>query len=166
MPSKTKFHIITGAPGAGKSTAVQVLLSLNTNIIFFDIDWLATSASELAGRSIYTDISTWKPYRKLWLDILKSISLNHQVAVLFAPISKQDIEGLVDKATISWLLLDCNDNERISRLEQRGWSQYKIQEALNDANELRQDISEVIDTATFTPEEVAKKILEWLTKPA
>ncbi len=166
MLSRIKFQIVTGAPGTGKSTTVQALLALKTECIVFDIDWLSDSASSLAGRSIYTDASTWEPYRKLWFEILKGISLNHQVTVLFAPISKQDIEGLVDKATISWLLLDCSDNERIKRLEQRRWSQDKIQEALNDANELRQEVSDVIDTSNKTPEEVAKKILEWLTKPA
>lgn len=164
MPLKTKFHIVTGAPGAGKSTTVQALLALKSKVIVFDIDWLADSASDLAQRSIYTDSTTWKPYRKVWLDILQSISFNHHPSVLFAPISKSDLEGIIDTATLSWLLLDCSDQERIKRLEQRRWSQDKIQEALNDANELRQEFSQVLDTARFTPEETARQVLEWLTR--
>lgn len=158
MPSK--FQIVTGAPGAGKTATVQALLNGHVDTIVFDIDWLADSASELAQRSIYRDASTWNAYPKLWLDILQSISINHKQALLFAPMSEKDIEGLIDKTTINWLLLDCSYDERIPRLEQRHWSQDKIQEALSDTKELRQDIPNVIDTSNQTPKEVAKQVIK------
>jgi dephospho-CoA kinase len=62
---KYDINIVTGAPGSGKSTALEAFLSLETEYIAFDIDWLAESAGRLANKNIFTDSSTWKPYGAL-----------------------------------------------------------------------------------------------------
>jgi broad-specificity NMP kinase len=62
------LHVVTGAPGAGKSAAVAALLRRDTGYLVFDVDWLADAASVLANRSIYDDASTWPPCRIVaWL---------------------------------------------------------------------------------------------------
>jgi broad-specificity NMP kinase len=59
---KYVLHIVTGAPGAGKSTTLAAFLRLKSEYVAFDIDWLAQPASRLAGKDILFDPSTWKPY--------------------------------------------------------------------------------------------------------
>ena len=67
---KYDMYVVTGAPGSGKTTALEAFLSLETDYIAFDIDWLAIPAGTLANRSIFTDPSTWKPYAALWFEII------------------------------------------------------------------------------------------------
>ena len=147
----TTLSVITGAPGSGKTTVIETLLNKasSSDYIFLDIDWLADSASALAGKSIYTEPSTWQPYGKVWFDVLHALLRNGRQPVFFAPNSPADFDesGLPDWCSgINWLLLDCNDAERTERLKKRHWNQEKIQEALEDAKELRKGISTHIDT--------------------
>ncbi len=53
------LRIVTGAPGAEKSTVIEHLLeySVSSKFVFLDIDLIADSASKLAKSSIYTDPS-------------------------------------------------------------------------------------------------------------
>ncbi len=47
-----RLYLVTGAPGAGKSTTVEAMLRLNSEILVFDMDWLLDAASRLAGQDI------------------------------------------------------------------------------------------------------------------
>ena len=88
MPST--LHIVTGAPGAGKSTALTAFLGLQSDYVAFDMDWLTVPGSDLAGKDIIFDQTTWKPYNALWFEVLHSIHKNGKIAVFFAPTSPQD----------------------------------------------------------------------------
>jgi len=162
------LHLVTGAPGAGKTTAVEAFLRLRSDFIALDIDWLIDSASALAGRDIHTDASTWKPYGALWFDVLGAVFRNGRTPVFFAPTDRTDIEkhGLpVWCSGVEWLLLDCDDDTRRGRLRQRpGWTDAAIEEALADAAVLRADTPRRVDTGTMTPEGVAREILRWLVE--
>jgi hypothetical protein len=155
---------VSGAPGAGKSRTLETLLGMNSEFLVLDIDWLAESASAFAERDIYTDPGTWLPYGKLWFEILHSICRNTIQPIFFCPNSRSDIETF-GKPTwcrdIRWLLLDCSDDLRVARLNARGWSIGRKQEAIADAAELRESISPVIDTGTLSPAEVASDVLAW-----
>ena len=50
-------YIVTGAPGAGKTTALGALLRLRTDYIIVDGDWLLGAASDLAKASVLSDRS-------------------------------------------------------------------------------------------------------------
>src|SRR5688572_5078252 len=149
-----KLLIVTGAPGSGKSAIVEELLKTEHDFVMFDIDWLAPSASELAGANVYFARAIWKPYRAMWVDILRMVQKNHRQPVLFASIDKDDVAELGHEvaADVSWCLLDCNEAERRKRLHDRQkWSDAMVKEALDAAAKLRDQIpSPVIDTSTAT----------------
>lgn len=163
---KYTLYIVTGAPGAGKSTAVEAFTQFNTDYLAFDIDWLADSASELAGKSIYFEPSTWKPYGKVWFDVLHMIIRNGRTPIFFAPTDPDDIEqdGQPDWCDgIEWLLIDCDDEIRLARLGQRvDWTDERVAEAMEDAAILRGLVERRLDTGKLTPDEVAQAILEWV----
>lgn len=165
--AKPNLYIVTGAPGAGKSTAVAAFLRLTTDYIAFDIDWLAAPASALAGKSIYTDPTTWTPYNTLWFDVLHTIYRNGKTPVLFAPLTPDDILTTGQPAwcqSITWLLLDCDDQTRRTRLAHRpGWTETMIADALADADLLRQMIPHQIDTGRLSLGEVAAQVVAWLS---
>ncbi|MGH3371348.1 MAG: AAA family ATPase, partial [Nocardioidaceae bacterium] len=60
----------------------------------------------------------------------------------------------------AWLHLDCADDVRRRRLELRGWSRGRIDEALQDAAELRRVVPASV-RGDGTPDEVAGRILDW-----
>lgn len=166
---KYPLYIITGAPGSGKSTTLEAFLKLHTDYIAFDIDWLADAASLLAGKNIYTDSSTWKPYGVVWFEVLHSIYKNHQTPLFFTPTDPQDIEQHGRPTwcgDIHWMLLDCNNQTRRTRLAQRAdWTEVMVEEAIADAYILREAIPLRLDTGHLPPNKVAKKIVDWLKNP-
>ena len=108
------------------------------------------------------------PYRRLWLDTLHALIENHRSPVLFAPWAPTDLGGLVPpwRSEIRWLLLDCPEAVLRERLGAReGWTEARIQEAIVDASQLRDEIAEhVIDTASSTPTTTARAITNWLSE--
>lgn len=141
-------------------------MQLHTPYLAFDIDWLAIVASELAGKDIFFDPSTWRPYGALWFEVLHSVYRNGRLAVFFTPNTPSDLEehGLPDWCGgVEWLLLDCNDEVRRERLRtRREWTDAMVEEAVEDARSLRQSVSVSVDTAQHTPVQVASAILAWL----
>ena len=168
MNPRYALNIVTGAPGAGKSTSLAAFLELESDFVAFDIDWLIDSASDLAGQDIHFARSKWPSYRSLWLDVLQAIFRNHRCPVLFALWAPTDLGGLVPPwcAEVRWLLLDCPDAILRKRLEGRdGWIDSRIHEALADATDLRGEITEnVIDTESSTPSATARAIGKWLSE--
>jgi hypothetical protein len=159
------LYFVAGAPGSGKSTVVGELLGRTPRFVFFDIDWLAESASGLAGRDIRFAPETWPAYGEVWFSVLHAVLANDLTPVLFTPADPSDFAGrpLPDWCTgIIWLLLDCDDGVRLERLERRGWDAARMQEALHDAVALRQLIAQRIDTGVLDPDAVAGQILAWL----
>ncbi len=163
--------IVTGAPGAGKSTVVETLQGLSHDVLVFDMDWLLPAASALAGKDVATEASTWPHYNGLWLAFLKMLQNNEQQALLFTPIDPDDLAAACSpgqSATVStdgpnWLLLDCDDAIRRRRLAARpGWSEPMIAEALADAADLRSVIPTRIDTSHQNRYAVARQVLTWL----
>ena len=161
------LHIVTGAPGSGKSTIVDALRRSSVECVPFDIDSLANVASGLWGNDIRTDPAAWRPYNRLWLEILHQVHLAGSQPILFAPFHPRDIErnDLPEGCEgLQWLLLDCTDDIRRERLKRRPeWTGPMITRALEDATNLRDAVSDRIDTGQDAPEETASRVLEMLT---
>ena len=160
------LYIVTGAPGAGKSSAVKAFVGLAKEYIAFDIDWLAVPASNLCGKDIFTDASTWPAYNQLWFEVLRCVYRNGLTPVLFAPISPEDV-GEEDLPRwcrgVEWALLDCDDATRRRRLTERpDWDDTMSAYAMEDAGLLRRAVSRRINTALKDPAAVAEEILRWL----
>ncbi len=123
-------------------------------------------ASDLAGKDIYFDQSTWKPYGALWFEVLHTAYRNGRVAVFFTPNSPSDFVLLGIPAwrqTIEWLLLDCDDVTRRTRLRARPeWTQAMIEDAIDDAAALRLSVAASVDTAGKNPSQVANSLVSWL----
>jgi hypothetical protein len=99
------MYLMTGAPGSGKSGALAAFLQLNSEFLTFDIDWLAVTASGLAGHDVIFDESTSLPYRLLWFDILRCVCRNHRKPIPFSPLDPRktaDIGYLVGHAAFNW----------------------------------------------------------------
>lgn len=162
---KHKLYIVTGAPASGKTLAAQEFSKLNSEFIAFDIDWLAEPASALAGKSIYSERSTWEPYGKIWWEVLHSIYRNNKTPVFFAPIDQRDIDknGAPEWCGgVEWLLLDCDDDTRRQRIVARHRDPDREMDIFEDAAYMRSMVHKRIDTAKLSPREVAEAILEWL----
>ncbi len=161
------WHIVSGAPGSGKSTILDAFLRRKASgVVAFDMDWLIDSASRLAGSDLRFDEVKWDAYNVIWFDVLSAVSRNNCLPLLFSPIAPSDLAGNGQLANVGirWLLLDCPDEVRRNRLTKRnGWNEARIQEAAIDAAQLRQEIAKpTIDTHVNSPTETAKKLADWL----
>lgn len=162
------LHIVTGAPGAGKSTSLLAFIRLHTPFIAFDIDWLTVSASQLAGKDIIDEPLTWPAYKAVWFELLHAVKRNHHNPVFFTPTDPNDMarDGQPEWCRrIEWLLLDCDDQLRRQRLKQRPeWTDAMIEEAIDDATRLRAMVVTHINTGVEAPESVARQIRDWLER--
>lgn len=160
-----KYFVVTGAPGAGKSSVVEELISQKPGFIVYDIDWLAEAASKLSGKDIIFDQSAWTNYRSLWFTVLQMAHKNTQQAVLFAAIDKDDVADLGSEISskLKWCLLDCDDQTRKVRLEVRSnWTPDQSKEAISDAKKLREQIEFFITTDSKSIVEVANEVRTWI----
>lgn len=148
------MHIILGAPGSGKSTTIPFVAKLLPEWVVLDWDALMTPASLLAGAAIPTTPGTWGAYAGLIKTMVESIGPER--VVLFGV---QTPDEMVDWPEARWTLLDCADDERRQRLEQRGEGPSGIVEALKDATAYRRLGLFAIDGTDMTPEEVAHGIV-------
>ena len=168
--SEITLTIVIGAPASGKSSTITELLQLQSKFVILDIDWIADSASRLAGKSIYTDSTIWEPYGELWFDFLHAIYKNSKHAIFFTPNRPRDIENQGTANWIDdsrWLLLDCDDTVLQARLDTRiEWSEDRKLEAITDAQELRSFNIETIDTGEHKPSDVAQKVLSFANRHA
>lgn len=165
MSEQYTLHLVTGAPGTGKSLSAQTCVQSQRGFLSFDMDALIDSASALAQRDIHFAPETWVLYNSLWLDVLKAVLENGMEAVLFTPIAPADISTPPGWCReIRWLQLDCADQVLSQRLSDRRWSDDRIRDALADAQELRQSgIHQVIRTDELDHLAVADAISDWLT---
>jgi hypothetical protein len=152
------LFVVTGAPGAGKSTVVPELVRLSPgNLVVMDMDELLDDDGRLLGISIASPTAApiWPAYNALWLRITELIRRSGIPVLLLSPLLPTELpEG-------RWLHLDCPDAVRRKRLAARGWLQDQIDDALADAAELRKHVPRSV-RGDLSPEHVARSILDWI----
>lgn len=158
--------MVTGAPGAGKSTVVPELLRLRLTtavgerrLVVMDMDELLDPDGRILGIDIAhsSAAANWPAYSALWLRITELVRRSGTPMLLLSPmVPRQMPEG-------RWLHLDCPDAVRQQRLAARGWSDAQIADALADAAEIRKVVPRSV-AGDGTPEESARSILTWVTE--
>jgi dephospho-CoA kinase len=160
------LFVVTGAPGAGKSTVVPELLRLRrttsvgeSQLVVMDMDELLDSQGRLLGVDIAhsSAAANWPAYSALWLRITELVRRSGTPMLLLSPALPHELpEG-------RWLHLDCPDAVRRKRLTARGWTESQIAEALADAAEIRKRVPRSV-AGDGTPEESAQTILAWVNE--
>lgn len=158
-----QLRVVSGAPGSGKTTLVEAMLQIEHEFMVFDIDWLIEHGSDLIGKRIQEAPEAWQPWSQLWFEVLHSVIRNGGAPIFFCPNSPADFArfGVPDWCEeVHWLLLDCPDEERIKRLNWRGWADTDIDAANVDATELRAQILITI-TSNIEPAALAQQVINW-----
>lgn len=150
--------VLTGAPGAGKSTLMTPLLDLGRNLTVMDIDEILDEEGHLLGVPIATPAGAphQPAYNELWAKILQ-MSLRAGQRVLFCcPMQPEELS-----IPARWAMLDCSDAERQRRLRGRGWDEDRVTEALQDAAELRARIATRFDEEAQDLDRLARRVADW-----
>jgi broad-specificity NMP kinase len=152
------LYVVTGAPGAGKSTVIPELLRLQSGrLVVMDMDELLDHEGRVLGIEIADSsaAANWPAYNALWLRITELVRRSGTPMLLLSPLVPKELpEG-------RWLHLDCPDSVRRKRLAERGWSAEQITEAITDAAEIRKLVPRSVP-GDGTPEESARLILAWV----
>jgi hypothetical protein len=150
---------VLGATGAGKSTIVKPLRAMLPGWIVLDWDALIVPASALARTNISQTPETWEPYEHLVLAVVEQI-LPSDVVVLGVCTPQQLSGWPIDM----WLLLDCTDEERRTRLAGRHDSSHTA-DALRDAAFYRSLGLPVVESTGLTPKQAAAAVAEMCHVP-
>jgi broad-specificity NMP kinase len=154
------LFVVTGAPGAGKSTVIPELLRLRSGqLVVMDMDELLDSEGRVLGIEIADSsaAANWPAYNALWLRITELVRRSGTPMLLLSPLVPKEMpEG-------RWLHLDCPDSVRRKRLAERGWSDEQIDDAIDDAVQIRKLVPRSVP-GDSTPEESALQILAWVNE--
>jgi hypothetical protein len=147
------IHYLLAAPGSGKTTVAPLLRALLPGSVVLDWDAFMGPAGALAGVAIPQAPRTWANYERLVRTIVEQIGPVN--IVLLGVCTPGQLRGWPDG---EWLLLDCADAERRTRLARRGHSAM-VAEALADAASYRSLDLPVVDSTDRAPREVADAIV-------
>lgn len=106
---------VLGAPGSGKSSLAPLLRTLLPGRVVLDWDALMEPAGRLAGRPVHEHPDAWDPYT----DLVRAVvgQLGSSPVVLLTVCTPDELRGWPPGR---WLLLDCDDTTRRTRLGPRG----------------------------------------------
>nr|WP_156225653.1 AAA family ATPase [Pseudactinotalea suaedae] len=154
-----QMRYVLGAPGVGKSTVLPLLTERLPGWVVLDWDWLMPAAMGLAGRPVREHQELWQPYAELVRSVLSGLG---SVPVLLATVcTPQELDPGQGWPTGEWLLLDCDDEERVRRLSSRGGPEAGVLAALADAAEYRALGLPCIDTGRRDVAEVLDAVAVW-----
>ncbi|WP_055545196.1 AAA family ATPase [Streptomyces kanamyceticus] len=163
----SKLHVITGAPGAGKTTLLRHLRAYPFGTV--DFDELPEADGHLLGIDITSPSasSVWPDYNRLWVKIAAMMLRAGRPVLVLCPLSPDEwasaAAGVADPPLAAWARLDCADEDRRARLAARGWETDEVQDAIEDAEELRGMVDREFTTTGRGPAEVAAAVAEWIS---
>ena len=157
---------LCGAPGAGKSVVAWELFQARADeqVAYVDIDQLKMLSAE-AGDSFDLAAASFTAlvdaHRSIGTQavIVSGVIDPEQMAVLEA--------ALRDRAEVTWILIDADDDTLEARIRERGWPDDLVEMAIAEARAWR-SVPDVprISTSSATPSEAAKEAGDRLTPRA
>lgn len=151
---------ILGAPGSGKSTVAGPLAQLLPGYIVIDWDAFMKPASELAGRDVPRSPTTWPAYGRLVRSVVDTIGT---APVVLLGVCTPD--ELANWSIDRWVLLDCGDDERRTRLANR-FDASEIADALDDARRYRSLGFPAVDSTGRPVDWVARELADAINSAA
>ncbi len=161
-----KLFFITGASGAGKTTAVKNIQAENpAGFAFCFYDSIGVPSPEEMKRKFGSGHGWQKATTKYWVKKMKAEYLDTKSAILDGQARPEFIDaackenGVTDYQVI---LFDCSDEERAKRLIKRGHPELVNQDMTNWAKFLREEAikrgDKIIDTTNLSEEESKKEL--------
>ena len=157
---------LCGAPGAGKSVVAWELFQARADeqVAYVDIDQLKMLSAEagdsfdLAAASFTALVDAHSSFGTQAV-IVSGVIDPEQMAVLEA--------ALRDRAEVTWILIDADDDTLEARIRERGWPDDLVEMAIAEARAWR-SVPDVprISTSSATPSEAAKEAGDRLTPRA
>ncbi|MFI7277463.1 hypothetical protein [Streptomyces sp. NPDC049879] len=164
----SKLHVITGAPGAGK-TALLPHLGIYP-FASADFDELPEPDGRLLGIDITASSAgpVWPAYNRLWVKIATMMLRSGGPVLILCPLTPGEwastaLRDAAGPPHVTWARLDCSDTDRRARLAARGWDAEQIEDAVEDAAELRCVVDQQFTTTGRSPAEVAATVADWVT---
>ncbi|WP_405616527.1 hypothetical protein OG292_23720 [Streptomyces sp. NBC_01511] len=163
-----RLHVVTGAPAAGKSTLLPHLAAYPFATV--DFDELPERDGMLLGIDITSPSASpvWPAYNKLWVKIATMLLRAGRPVLILCPLTPAEWLDASAHTTggpphTAWARLDCADTDRHDRLAARGWEPGQIEEAIEDAAELRGVVDREFTTTGRGPAETAAALAHWIT---
>jgi hypothetical protein len=157
-----QLTVLLGAPGAGKTTLLSHLRA-DADFLVADMDEILEDGAVLGVR-VASDrgASHWPAYNRLWVRVISMVTRAGLPVLLSAPVTPCEWTNAVAEvgmvAPTEFLLLDCEDGVRASRLAERGWSSPRISAAVDDAAALRRFDLRVLDGTARPVADVAAEL--------
>jgi hypothetical protein len=156
------LHLLAGAPAAGKTTLLPYLLKAADGLVVMDMDELLEDGA-LIGVPIADPAAApaWPAYDRMWERIVTIVRRSGHPVLLLCPVPDPEelAQGGRWAAPVRWALLDCPDEVRLHRLQERGAPREWIEEAMADAA-----IGRALASTVFAGDdaaELAARILAW-----
>lgn len=169
MTRLAPLHLLTGAPGVGKTTLLPYLLEAAGGVVVADMDELLDDGNLLGVPIAVPEAAPiWPAYNRMWGRVVGLPRRAGHPVVLLCPVPDADelADGALWEGPIRWALLDCADQLRVRRLRARGWTQDLVDDALADAAQGRSLIPTVFATDDQDPRALAERVLAWVRGPA
>ncbi|MFC4511559.1 MULTISPECIES: AAA family ATPase [Streptomyces] len=161
------LRLLTGAPGAGKSTLIAHLTAYP--LVAVDFDELIEPIGELLGVDVRSSAASrvWPGYNKLWVEIVALLLRGDRPVLVMCPLAPDEWRRAASAASAAvpeaaaWARLDCSDADRRARLAARGWDDGRIEDAVEDAAELRRVVDREFTTSGRSANATAAALAEW-----
>lgn len=161
------LFVLAGAPGAGKTTLLPHLIRAARGPVIMDMDELLEDGALLGVPIAVPEAApVWPAYDRMWVKITTMTRRAGHPVVLLCPGPGPDEVETSRRAMgepVYFALLDCPDDVRRDRLRPRGWSDERLDEAVDDAAQARRVFPTVFDSDAAEPAALAQRILSWVT---
>ena len=163
--SRLRVVALCGAPGSGKSTIHPYLVRAAAPMVVIDLDELLEDGQLLGVRIAGSAGEPVRPaYDRMWERIISMVTRAGHCVLVLCPIPSASALREPGGRIAQWILLDCPDDIRRSRLRARGWSSESIADAIEGASLDRQMVPDVVCWAGEAPGELSGRVLERVSR--